>query len=144
MFDLSDIRQLGLPAAEEQPALSPAVSVAAEGDPRRYRFHSQLFAAAMDGNVEEVRQVLHRMSESNLPPGPAALHTLVFAHVKSGDAEAALQSARDIVGMGLPLLEETYIALVYGLVEEGKVELAEGVIMSMYNAGGTTRHGMPL
>lgn len=66
----------------------------------------------------------------------------MFAHVKAGQSEAALQAARDIVGIGLPLLEETYIALVYGLVEEGKVDLAEGVIMSMYNAGGTTRNGV--
>lgn len=146
MFDLSDIRQLGVPNADEQSTFQPppTVSVAAEEDPRRYRFHSQLYSAAMQGDVKEVQQVLQLMSESNLPPGPAALHTLVFAHVKAGDAEAALQSARDVVNIGMPLLEETYIALVYGLVEEGKVELAEGVIMSMYNAGGTTRHGAPL
>lgn len=143
MFDLRDLRQLGVPveASEQQSPTPPPVSVASEDDPRRFRFHSALYSAAMQPDVAEVQKILQSMSDEGLPPGPAALHSLVFAHVKAGQSEAALQAARDIVGIGLPLLEETYIALVYGLVEEGKVELAEGVILSMYNAGGTTRHG---
>jgi pentatricopeptide repeat protein len=151
MFGLSELKQFGLPdsdrsssqeVSEQRSLRSAPVSVENEDDPRRYRFHSALYSAALQANVEEVQQILRSMSDAGLPPGPAALHSLVFAHVKAGQSEAALQSARDIVGMGMQLLEETYIALVYGLVEEGKVELAEGVIMSMYNSGGTTRHGV--
>lgn len=152
MFDLSYVRQLDGTyvdttafVEEPQTSSSPAqpVSASSEDDPRRYRYHSALYSAAMQADVAEVQQILRNMSQHGLPPGPAALHSLVFAHVKAGHAETGLEAARNIVHMGLPLLEETYIALVYGLVEGGKVDLAEGVIMSMYNAGCTTRHGVP-
>jgi hypothetical protein len=120
------------------------MSAGSEDDPRRYRFHSALYSAAMQADVDEVQTILRGMSEAGLAPGPAALHSLVFAHVKAGNSETALQAAAAIVSMGMAPLDETYIAIVYGLVEENKVELAEGVIMSMYDGGGTARHGAPL
>jgi hypothetical protein len=122
-------------------AIQP-VTAAAEDDPARYRFHAALYAAALRGDVNDVSQILDQMTAAGLPPGPAALHSLVFAHIKAGDATAALQAARGIVSAGMAPLEETYIALVYGLAEESKVELAEGVVMSMYNAGRDTSSGV--
>lgn len=118
------------------------VSADSEDDPRRYKYHSSLYAAAKQGYVTEVELILRTMSEDGLPPGSAALHSLVFAHVKAGQSQEGLEAARNILKLGLPLLEETYIALLYGLAEEGRVEDAEGVIVSMYNnAGGTIRNG---
>lgn len=130
-------------AVSPEPTASaqPAVMEVWENDPARYRFHSALFAAAMRGDPDEVSTILSDMVRGKLQPGPAAQHTLVFAHIKAGNAMEGLHAARESVKNGVIPLEETYVALVFGLVEEGFVESAEGVVMSMYNAGRDTRNG---
>lgn len=129
---------------EPTAAAQPAVIDVFENDPARYRYHSALFAAAMRGDPEEVSTILRDMLHEKLQPGPAAQHTLVFAHIKAGNAMEGLHAARQSVKDGIIPLEETYVALVFGLVEEGFIESAEGVVMSMYNAGRETRNGAPV
>lgn len=119
----------------------PATINVIEDQPERYRFHSALYTAAMRGDPEDVTSILRDMEDAELQPGPAAQHALVFSHIKAGNAMEGLRSARESVQKGIAPLEETYVALVFGLVEEGLVESAEGVVLSMYNAGRDTRNG---
>lgn len=119
----------------------PVVIDVAENDPARYRFHDALYAAAMRGAPDQVSSILREMEAEQLQPGAAAHHTLVFAHIKAGNAMEGLHTARESVKNGIAPLEETYVALVFGLVDQGFVESAEGVVLSMYNAGRDARNG---
>lgn len=140
-FDGAGPDAFALAPHETAAAAQPAVIEVIENEPSRYRFHSALYAAAIRGSPDEVSQILRQMEREKLQPGPAAQHTLVFAHIKAGNAMEGLRAARESVKAGIIPLEETYVALVFGLVEEGFVESAEGVVLSMYNAGRDTRNG---
>eukprot|EP00955_Chlamydomonas_euryale_P032471 341595-Chlamydomonas_euryale.AAC.1 len=67
------------------------------------------------------------MYEAGLPPGPRALHCLIFAHVRAGGAHgggagAAMDAARRMTDAGQRLLPETYVVLIYALLGPGSAD----------------------
>jgi hypothetical protein len=69
-------------------------------------------AAANIGSVAECVDILEEMRAAGLPPGPRAYHGLVFAHVRDGDWQGALQAARQCAAAG------TLLALVCASLQQ--------------------------
>lgn len=55
---------------------------------------------AAQGNVSGVQKVLDSMIHDGLQPGPYALHTKVFAHVKAGHPNDGLEIMRQMYKKG--------------------------------------------
>lgn len=51
---------------------------------------------AAQGDPENVEEILEDMEDSGLEPGPFAFHAQIFAHVKAGQPDAALEVMREL------------------------------------------------
>lgn len=56
----------------------------------------KLLAALSRNSVPDVEDILQTMQEDDLEPGPLAYNTLVVAHVKNGNLDAALDILQDL------------------------------------------------
>lgn len=59
-----------------------------------------LSAALSRKSVLEVEDTLQSMQEDDLEPGPLAYNTLVVAHIKTGNLDAALDVVQDLQFQG--------------------------------------------
>lgn len=62
--------------------------------------HARSKLALAGTDATRVEEELAKMARAGLPPGPRAYHALVFAHVKSGTVEGALEAIRREVKSG--------------------------------------------
>ncbi len=59
-----------------------------------------MYLQAAAGDVEGVESGLQAMADAGLRPGPAAFHTLILAHLKSGWVSGALEAATKVEELG--------------------------------------------
>ncbi len=57
--------------------------------------------AAKGGEADEAEMIVLEMEELGLAPGPRAYHALVYAYVKAGDPDGALDAIRRTHAAGL-------------------------------------------
>lgn len=74
-------------------------------------------------------------------PGPRAYHGLVFAYVKAGDADGALDAVRAAHEAGIQPIAESYTVLIHAFMQQDNVVDAELVLVSMKRAGLDARPG---
>ena len=55
---------------------------------------------ATQGDPIKVEEILEDMEDSGLEPGPFAFHAQIFAHVKAGQPDAALEVMRELHSSG--------------------------------------------
>ncbi|KAJ8432033.1 hypothetical protein Cgig2_026736 [Carnegiea gigantea] len=78
----------------------------------RYLFMEELMIRARNRDPIGVSDIIYDMIVAGLTPGPRSYHGLVVANVLSGDEEAAMQSLRRELSVGLRPLHETFVALI--------------------------------
>ena len=90
--------------------------------------------AAKQGATAGAEQVIRDMKAAGLQPGPRAYHGLVFAYVKVGEAEAALDAMRSAAEAGVQPIPESYTLLIHAFMQQDAVEEAQLLLRSMERA----------
>lgn len=103
----------------------------------------RLLQLADEGMVGPAEVVLEEMAGAGHPPGPRALHVLVYAHIKAGSPEGALGVTRKMAQQGMVQLPETYILILLGFLHARppNAALATEVWNSMVRAGAAPQQG---
>ena len=97
--------------------------------------------ASRYGATTDAEEILEEMATAGLTPGPRAYHGLVFAYVKAGDAEGALDALRAAHEAGIQPIAESYTVLIHAFMQQDNVVDAELVLVSMKRAGLDARPG---
>jgi len=101
----------------------------------------EMLKAAENGNVEEVEQLLRRIENDGIQPGPRAFHALATAASVAGDAQGAIDAVRRAVAGGVRPVADTYLILMMAFLAEDDLPRAEKVLAAMGRAGHSTRLG---
>lgn len=105
--------------------------------------HRSLETTSRAGNVPGCSVAFQKLLEA-VGPEPITYHRLLFANVKAGDAEGALEVGKAAIQAGVGLPEESYLALVWVFADAEDISRATSVIKSMFNVGKNTRNGAVL